>query len=401
MRTVRNALIGLIVSGVLAGVIVSCGGGGGGYGSSGGSTTPMYSVGGTLSGATGTVVLKLNGGSDMTVSNGPFNFPSAVAYTSPYNVQVVDANDRCTVSPTGAGLMGTTNITNVAVTCAAQAAETVIRSARLDGAQANTMATGIGQGGVIVNPTTRAITGGITFSGLTGAPLGGGGGAHIHRANGSIAVGLTMASDNATGMVLNNIALSPADYAELLAGTLYFNDHTVANPGGEIRGQINVQGGVVASLAPLDNTQEVPASQSTATGNGTVIVDAAPHDAATQNHTVLITYIAHNVSNASAAHIHTSVKTTPPTCAGGSTCNGPVILGFPTLQTNVDGAGTNIAYPAAGSPMSAQNLTDFSANYLYFNVHSTNVLCPNPSPPPAPPLVACGGGEIRGNIAVQ
>ncbi len=36
-----------------------------------------------------------------------------------------------------------------------------------------------GVGGVVVNPTTRAITGGITFSGLTGAPTG----AHIHRPN--------------------------------------------------------------------------------------------------------------------------------------------------------------------------------------------------------------------------
>src|SRR6266705_7224483 len=142
--------------------------------------------------------------------------------------------------------MGVANVTNVAVTCGAQGSEKVIRSARLDGTQAGTMATGTGAGGVIVDPTTMVITGGITFSGLTGAPLGGGGGAHIHRANGTIAVGLTMASDNATGMVLNNIALSPADYAELLAGTLYFNVHTVANPGGEIRGQINVQGGVVA-----------------------------------------------------------------------------------------------------------------------------------------------------------
>ncbi len=394
MKTVRNVLIGLIVSGVLAVVAVSCGGGGG-YGPSGASTTPMYTVGGALSGATGTVVLKLNGASNMTMSNGPFTFATTLPYQAPYNVQVVDANDRCTVSPNGAGTMGVANVTNVAVTCAAQGTETVIRSARLDGAQAGTMATGTGQGGVIVNPTTRAITGGITFTGLSGAPTA----AHIHRGDTTIAVGLTLASDNATGMVLNNIALSPADYAELLAGTLYFNVHTMANPGGEIRGQINVQGGVFASVASLDNTQEVPASQSTATGNGTVIVDAAPHDAATQTHTVLITYIAHNVSNASAAHIHTSVKTTAPTCAGGPTCNGPVILGFPTLQTNVDGAGTNIAYPAAASQMTAQNLTDFSTNYLYFNVHSTNVLCPNPSPPPA--LVACGGGEIRGNIAVQ
>ncbi len=188
--------------------------------------------------------------------------------------------------------------------------------------------------------------------------------------------------------LLNNIALSSADYAELLAGTLYFNVHTVANPGGEIRGQINVQGGVVASVASLDNTQEVPSSQSTATGNGTVIVDAATR-------TVLITYIAHNVSNPSAAHIHTSVNQMPP-CAGGPTCNGPVILGFTHLQTNVDGVGTNLAYPIAGQQMSTQTLTDFSANYLYFNVHSSNLLCP----PPATPT-ACTGGEIRGNIAVQ
>ena len=387
MTNVRNILIGLVCA-FLAGIIVSCGGGGGG----GGSTTPLYGVSGTLSGATGTVVLRLNGGSDMTVSNGPFNFPSAVADQRTYNVQVVDASDRCTVSTNGAGMMGTTNVTNVAVTCAAQGTQKVIRSAVLNGTQAGYGGVaGTGAGGVIVDPTTRAITGGITFKGLTGAPTG----AHIHRANGTIAVGLTLASDNATGILLNNIALTPADYAELLAGTLYFNVHTMANPGGEIRGQIDVQGGVVASVASLDNTQEVPASQSTATGNGTVIVDAAPHDAATQTHTVLITYIAHNVSNPSAAHIHTSVNQMPP-CAGGPTCNGPVILGFPTLQTNVDGAGTNIAYPAAGSPISAQNLTDFSANYLYFNVHSTNLLCPPPGTP-----TACGGGEIRGNITAQ
>src|SRR6266851_3835887 len=129
----------------------------------------------------------------------------------------------------------------------AAAAATVIRSASLNGTQAGTGATGIGRGAVVVNPATMGITGGITFTGLTGNPTA----AHIHRANTTIAVGLTLASDNATGVLLNNITLSPADYAELLAGTLYFNVHTVANPGGEIRGQINAQGGVVASAVSL------------------------------------------------------------------------------------------------------------------------------------------------------
>src|SRR5258706_14964382 len=114
MMNVRNVLIGLIASTVLAGIIVACGGGGGG--SSGPAT---YSVGGTLSGATGTVVLKLNGGSNLSMANGPFTFATMLANAATYNVQVVDASDRCTVT-NGAGTMSTANVTNVAITCAAQ-----------------------------------------------------------------------------------------------------------------------------------------------------------------------------------------------------------------------------------------------------------------------------------------
>src|SRR6267154_5213048 len=292
MINVRNILIGSVVSAVVVGIAVSCGGG---SGTSGPTGTATYTVSGALSGATGTVVLKLNGGNNTSMANGPFTFTTMLASGATYNVQVVDASDRCTVTG-GAGTMTAANVTGVAVACAAQGSQEVIRSARLDGAQASTTATGTGLGGVIVNPTTRAITGGVTFSGLTGNPTA----AHIHRGDTTIAVGLTLASDNATGVLLNNIALSPADYAELLAGTLYFNVHTpLPNgfPNGEIRGQINVQGGVVAGTSPLDNMQEVPASTSPATGQGTVVVDAATG-------AVLIAYIAHTVSNANAAHIH-------------------------------------------------------------------------------------------------
>src|SRR6266851_753073 len=78
MTNVRNILIGLVASALLTGIVVSCGGGGGGYGGGGGGGGGGYgggmdyTVGGTLSIPTGTAVLKLNGGSDMTVSNGPF-----------------------------------------------------------------------------------------------------------------------------------------------------------------------------------------------------------------------------------------------------------------------------------------------------------------------------------------
>lgn len=402
MMKIRDVLIAFVVSAIVLGIAVSCGGGSGGGGSSGPVT---YTVGGTLSGATGTVVLKLNGGSNISMANGSFTFGTMLANGATYNVQVVDANDRCTVSPNGAGTMGTTNITTVAVTCAAQAAQKVIRSARLDGAQEGSRSTATGAGGVIVDPTDTdvngnvLITGGITFSGLTST------GQHIHQAptgnptgTGGVIIPLTLASDGKTAIVPAGSRLTPAQYTALLAGELYFNVHSTnllcgpvsaptACTGGEIRGQIDAQGGVLASAVSLDNLQEVPASTSTATGRGTVIVDAATG-------TVLITYITHTVSSASAAHIHTSPS--------GPGSNGTVILGFPNLQTNIDVAGTNLAYPTVTSPptaLSGTNMTAFLANYLYFNVHSGNVLCPNPSPPPT--LIACTGGEIRGNIAVQ
>src|SRR6266571_6264783 len=117
MMKIRDVLIGFVVSAIVVGVAVSCGGGG----SSSGPAT--YTVAGTLSGATGTVALKLNGGSNISMANGPFTFATMVANGATYNVQVVDANDRCTVSPNGAGTMGVANVTNVAVTCGAQGAQ--------------------------------------------------------------------------------------------------------------------------------------------------------------------------------------------------------------------------------------------------------------------------------------
>ena len=61
MMKIRDVLIGFVVSAIVVGIAVSCGGGGGSSGPSGPAT---YTVSGALSGATGTIVLKLNGGSD-------------------------------------------------------------------------------------------------------------------------------------------------------------------------------------------------------------------------------------------------------------------------------------------------------------------------------------------------
>ena len=93
--------------------LASCGGGGGG----GGVTT--YTVGGTVSGLTGSVTLQNNGGNSQTVSaNGAFTFSAAIADAGAYNVTVLNqpVGPKCSVS-NGSGTISGANVSNVAVAC--------------------------------------------------------------------------------------------------------------------------------------------------------------------------------------------------------------------------------------------------------------------------------------------
>ena len=344
-----KTLTRLIAATALAG-LAACGGGGD-------SPAPTYTVGGTVAGSAGNVVLQINGGGDVTLgAPGSFNFASGLAVGAAYAV-TVNAAQNCAVA-NGTGTVGATNITNVTVTCT-----TVVRSATLSGAQQSpaNASTATGRGAVIVNPTTREITGGITFAGLTPTAF------HIHQApignptaNGPVIVGLVAAPGGGGATVPGGTVLTEAQYVALLAGELYFNVHTAAFPGGEIRGQINVRGGVTAGLATLNTAQEVPTNASTATGRGTIVFDTATR-------TILVAYATHNVTGASAAHIHTAAVG----------MNGPVSVAL--------SAGTNVFVAPNPTTLTAQNATDVNAGNTYFNVHS--------------PTYA--GGEIRGQIAIQ
>jgi len=358
---IRNVLIGLIASAVLAG-IVSCGGGSD-------SPAPTYTVGGTLAG-TGGVVVKLNGAGDITVAGpGAFTFAAGLTNGTAYTVTAT-APQNCTVA-NGTGTMGATNVSSVTITCT-----TVVRSAALSAANENptNASTATGRGAVVVNPATKEITGGITFTGLTSIPATA---QHIHQAptgnpagNGSPIISLTLSPNNSSATIPAGTTLTDAQYAALLAGELYFNVHTTANGGGEIRGQINVTGGVTAGLATLNGTQEVPTNASTATGRGTIVFDATTRQ-------VLIAYATHNVANANNAHVHTGV----PGVSGSANVVNPMT------------PGTNVYTAPQGATLTAQNVLDFNAGNTYFNVHSTNNSCP--------PAANCGAGEIRGQIAVQ
>lgn len=78
------------------------------------------SVGGTVSGLTGTVALQNNGGDTLSTStDGTFNFPTPVAQGGAYAVTVATqpVGQTCSVSR-GTGTVGTTAVQDVAVVCA-------------------------------------------------------------------------------------------------------------------------------------------------------------------------------------------------------------------------------------------------------------------------------------------
>lgn len=359
---VRKVWFGLLTSAALVG-FVSCGGGD----DAAAPPAPVtYTVGGTLSGSVGTVVLKLNGAGDLsTAAPGSFTFAAGIGNGTAYTVTAAGAQN-CSVA-NGTGTMGANNVTNVTITCT-----TVVRAATLSGAQENpaNASTATGRGAVIVNPTTKEITGGITFTGVTPTA----GGHHIHQApagnptgNGPVIIGLTLATGGGAATVPAGTVLTDAQYAALLAGELYFNVHSAANPGGEIRGQITVRTNVTAGLATLSGANENPANPSTATGRGTLVVDATTREVLTG----VVTF-AGVTPTAGGHHIHQAPAGTP-------TQNGGVIVGL-TLGTN----GQTATAPV-GTTLTAAQYAALLAGELYFNVHSA----------------AYPGGEIRGQIGVQ
>ena len=82
--------------------------------------TPTYSVGGSVSGLSGTVVLQDNGGDNLSLTaNGSFTFATQLVSGAAYAVTVKTnpSGQTCTVS-SGSGTIGSANVTNVAVSCA-------------------------------------------------------------------------------------------------------------------------------------------------------------------------------------------------------------------------------------------------------------------------------------------
>jgi len=91
-------------------------------GSDGGTPTPTtsdYTIGGTVSGLSGTLVLQNNGGNDLTITaDGTFTFSTAFADASTYSVTVKTqpSVQTCTIT-NGSGTISGKNVTDVSVNC--------------------------------------------------------------------------------------------------------------------------------------------------------------------------------------------------------------------------------------------------------------------------------------------
>jgi len=98
--------------------LAGCGGGGGGGGGDDPGPQPTrYSVGGTTTGLTGNVVLRMNG-TDLTVSGATFTFANRLLDAATYTVAVQTQPTGQTCAVTNAsGTIAAANVNNVSVTC--------------------------------------------------------------------------------------------------------------------------------------------------------------------------------------------------------------------------------------------------------------------------------------------
>jgi CHRD domain-containing protein len=234
--------------------------------------------------------------------------------------------------------------------------------------------TATGQGTAVISADGSTITYILTYSGLSGTANA----AHIHTGATGVAGGiilpLTVGPSPMTGTLTaanftasGSVTTFAQAVAAIRAGTTYFNIHTTANPGGEIRGQILAAGD--AYFADLTGFQQNPPLSTTATGKGIAVISA---DASTI--TYLLTYSGLS-GLLNAAHIH----------VGAVGSNGGVILPFvagPSPMTQVLTAST--LTPSGSIATFADAVAAIRAGGTYFNLHTSA----NP------------GGEIRGQIGV-
>lgn len=247
--------------------------------------------------------------------------------------------------------------------------------ASLDGAQAGVNTTAGGTGAFVLNPERNEIRWQVTYRGLSGTLAAGG---HVHSGalgiSGPVVRTLAAPGDPASATVKGSWKskdgtqpLTPALVDSLIAGRLYVNFHTSANPENEIRGQLTLIGGT-AFQASLEGSKEVPAVQTNATGTASLWLN--------EDRTVLtynITYIGLSGPLSAGGHFHRGF----PGISGGI-LKGIALPGDSASRT-VSGTWS---VSDGTQPLTAALAESLLSGRVYLNYHTAS----NPS------------GEIRGQL---
>ncbi|HEV7764514.1 MAG TPA: CHRD domain-containing protein [Thermoanaerobaculia bacterium] len=203
---------------------------------------------------------------------------------------------------------------------------------------------------------------------------------HIHEAppgvNGPVVVNLIGLGGTFVNGTMTGTFPIAADVAQRMLqnpANFYVNVHTVALPGGAVRGALAyVSGGSVTYAVELRPGREVPPANSAAFGSAFVTLDPVNNTIAWEAH-------ASGIASPTMAHIH----------RGPAGVNGPVIINFATSPAEIAGGRTSGAGPI--SEVNTGNLTPAdltalssasTANGYYVNIHST----------------AFPSGEVRGQL---
>jgi len=237
-------------------------------------------------------------------------------------------------------------------------------------------ADGKGLGYIVLNAARTEARYAVTYFGLTGTLTAGG---HFHagtvgRTGGivkAIATSGGPAEATVSGFWRASDASQPLTVAlaeSLASGRVYVNFHTATNPGGEIRGQLDLTTGIGFSVA-LDGAQEGPTNTSAARGSGFAILNGERKD-------LRYRFTYQGLSGTlTGGHFHTGVRG-----KSGPVVRAIALSGQPASAT----LDSNWASSAATQPMTDALVDSLLAGKIYVNFHSAT----NP------------GGEIRGQLDV-
>ena len=234
-------------------------------------------------------------------------------------------------------------------------------TANLTGDQENPGVTTSATGTGVFKLSDAGLEFSVTVEGLTFTA------AHFH--NGAIGVDggvVRPITDDFTGNTASGIwtstdpdPLTPELIADLLAGNLYLNIHTTANPGGELRGQVNLSAGTGFN-SNLDGDQENPPVITNAMGTSSLTLTDAGLEFSVTVEGLTFT----------AAHFHN----------GAVGVNGGVVR---TITDDfVGNTATGLWTSTDAEPLTPELIAELLAGNIYFNIHNAA----NP------------GGEIRGQV---